>query len=590
MNIKEARQFLTMHELSLISSDKTNRIVVCPSASHSEEVIKTLQDENNYTNIGSSRCLSIENQANKIIKEASQLMTFAQHDIDKLFSQGSEPARLRCVIKDHKKLQNGSFPLRPIASVHNTPTDKIDWVISIILGQLLQFIPSYISSAVHLINQLDSKIQHSVGSHFISLDVISLYPSIPLKFGLDCIDSFLDKYFDKIDSYGLTKIILMKMINFVCYNYEITFDSITVKQKTGVPMGARFAPPFAIICMHYIEELALNLLEQTVKPIIYFRYIDDIILGPVPFDNDLHTIILNTFNGINKHIQFTIEAPNPSQWLTFLDTKLTFNSGQLLYSWYSKELDSNNSLHANSHHSNRIKENFLCNEFFRIRLRCCNESIRKECFKTAYNKFRYLNYTHKDINRAMGKAIKKPVRNSTKIGFDKNLPVLKLPFINDKTCRSVRKCIRSSNIPFNVVFKPSRNVMNTLNTRNTLINKCDNCTICHSLKKPFTCKSKNIVYCYTCSICNEQYIGYTARQVKKRHSEHKRSIEAADTKSALSVHLVQKHTNTAHDISIFTLSILTSCNDPTNTCLAESILINELKPAINRKFELAALM
>ena len=172
-----------------------------------------------------------------------------------------------------------------MASTINTPTDKLDWLVSRILNQLLQFIPSYLKNTDHLIEKLNCLDKQVFSSNhlFISLDVVNLYPSIPIGEAISVIIDFATKYWSKIDSFGLTTDDLNKCLLFIAYNYEIQFDNSIYLQISGCPMGSHFSPPFAIIFMHLIEEKALKLLYEAHKftPKIYVRYIDDILIGPV---------------------------------------------------------------------------------------------------------------------------------------------------------------------------------------------------------------------------------------------------------------------------------------------------------------------
>ena len=63
----------------------------------------------------------------------------------------SQPASFFGFVKDHKPEVDGLHPMRPIASVHGTPADKIDWLISRILSQLLKFIPSHLDNSEKLV-------------------------------------------------------------------------------------------------------------------------------------------------------------------------------------------------------------------------------------------------------------------------------------------------------------------------------------------------------------------------------------------------------------------------------------------------------
>ena len=63
--------------------------------------------------------------------------------------------------------------MRPIADVTNTPTQKIDWLTSIILNQLVKKVPVHLDSSQSLITILESQCQNFNSSEeiFISLDV-----------------------------------------------------------------------------------------------------------------------------------------------------------------------------------------------------------------------------------------------------------------------------------------------------------------------------------------------------------------------------------------------------------------------------------
>ena len=99
---------------------------------------------------------------------------------------------------------------------------------------------------------------------------------------------------DAVQCNGLTLGDVNNMLTFICYNYEVAFNGILARQTSGVPMGARFAPPFAIITMHYIETEALHKLALLgIVPVVYYRYIDDIIIGPLQHDRSFHETVLH---------------------------------------------------------------------------------------------------------------------------------------------------------------------------------------------------------------------------------------------------------------------------------------------------------
>ena len=78
----------------------------------------------------------------------------------------------------------------------------------------------------------------------VTFDVISLYTSIPHKFGLETIDYFMTKYQEDLHSRFKKKFVL-ESANFILQNNMLTFDSKFYFQKKGTAMGTIFAPTYA---------------------------------------------------------------------------------------------------------------------------------------------------------------------------------------------------------------------------------------------------------------------------------------------------------------------------------------------------------
>ena len=70
-------------------------------------------------------------------------------------------------------------------------------------------------------------------------------------------------------------------------------------------MGARFAPPFAIIYLYMLEREIIAKLNGI---LFYKRYIDDVIIF---FDENIINpdTILENFNKLDRNIVFTMEVP-----------------------------------------------------------------------------------------------------------------------------------------------------------------------------------------------------------------------------------------------------------------------------------------
>ena len=82
-----------------------------------------------------------------MIKKIKPGIGLNKFDLEKLTMIGTKPANFFINLKDHKeKDSEGNYLIRPIASVHGTPIDGIDYFIQLILKQVLKFVPTNIIS------------------------------------------------------------------------------------------------------------------------------------------------------------------------------------------------------------------------------------------------------------------------------------------------------------------------------------------------------------------------------------------------------------------------------------------------------------
>lgn len=89
---------------------------------------------------------------------------------------------------------------RAVSLVRNTATEKVDRLISCILTNLVTCASANLKNSEELTEILKSVDLSMVSKNatFISLHVISLYPSNPLEFGLNCISELADRNWNEI--------------------------------------------------------------------------------------------------------------------------------------------------------------------------------------------------------------------------------------------------------------------------------------------------------------------------------------------------------------------------------------------------------
>ena len=104
------------------------------------------------------------------------------------------------------------------------------------------------------------------------------------------------------------------MAKFVLKNNYFEFNGKVKQQILGTAIGTKFAPPYACIFMDEVEKSFLD--TQELKPLVWFRYIDDVYFiwnhGQEKLDS-----FLEEFNRFNLCLKFTHESSKES--IQFLD-------------------------------------------------------------------------------------------------------------------------------------------------------------------------------------------------------------------------------------------------------------------------------
>ena len=101
-------------------------------------------------------------------------------------------------------------------------------------------------------------------------DVVGLYRSIPHEEGLKALEKALNNRTNK----SISTEDLVKMAKFVLKNNYFKSNSKVKQQISGTAIGTKFTPPYACIFMDEVETSFIE--TQEMKPLVWFRYIDDV--------------------------------------------------------------------------------------------------------------------------------------------------------------------------------------------------------------------------------------------------------------------------------------------------------------------------
>ena len=124
--------------------------------------------------------------------------------------------------------------------------------------------------------------------------------------------------------------------------------------------------------------------------------------------------------------------------------------------------------------------------------------------------------------------------------------------------------------------------------KSTTSRDCD----CELHNNNVPCNATHVVYGATCRLCGKEYIGGTARPLRKRLEEHESSVRLGNIASALGEHSVEEHRDTGRgrkgrrDFGTFfkhyDIRVLARSRDALGTFLSESRQIAKYRPELNR--------
>ena len=124
---------------------------------------------------------------------------------------------------------------------------------------------------------------------------------------------------------------------------------------SGTAMGTKMAPSYANLFMGVLEKQMLSSYKH--KPLVYFRYIDDIFMIWTDGEDSLNDFLTHC-NNQNENFQFEQTISNTS--VPFLDVSVTLEGGKLITDLYCKSTDKHQYLYYTSCHPKNTKTSLPC--------------------------------------------------------------------------------------------------------------------------------------------------------------------------------------------------------------------------------------
>ena len=249
------------------SADKGSAVVVWDREDYIKEAEKQLEDEQVYEEV-SNDAAPLLKAINEIIVKIRKQGDLKRDKLDYFTVKDPKFARFYFLPKIHKRLHN--VPGRPVISNSGYYTENISLFLDHHLQPLAQVAKCYVKDTNEFLKKLRSLPKLPDGIILCTMDVVGLYPNIPLEEGLCALRKRLEIRKEKCISTDT----IIDLSEVVIKNNIFTFGKKTFTQKRGTAVGTKFAPPYSILFMAELEEKIIK--ESEYKPYLWWRYIDDI--------------------------------------------------------------------------------------------------------------------------------------------------------------------------------------------------------------------------------------------------------------------------------------------------------------------------
>jgi len=324
-------------------------------------------------------------------------------------------------------------------------------------------------------------------------------------------------------------------------------------------MGTRMAPSYAIIFMDHLEQQFLS--TQTLQPMVWWCYIDDIFLIWTYSESELQTFFEN-LNQYHPTIKFTSDY-SPTEAI-FLDTRVYLKDGHIQTDLYTKPTDTHQYLDTRSCHPRHCKTAIPYSQALRLRRICSEEMNFKKRLKELNYHLRRRGYKDEDLS-AIQRASEINRQSSLQPkqrGKETRIPLVatyhpSLPSFNKvltskhpilHACSKLKEVLPD---PPLVAYRRPKNLRDLLVKANVASttkeppgnyrcgsSRCKTCPALlttkefvshitgekHLLKNKVTCKSSNVIYMIQCALCGQQYVGETGQPLHARMNNHRAYI------------------------------------------------------------------
>ena len=624
------RNNLSTHERKILNSLKKRTDIIIKKADKGDTIVVETTD--NYIQDGLAH-LSNEkfyhrtpDDINSTIHLAiNKFLNNAHHHglIDKeTFQYLTPPINYRTpLIYFLKKLHKDPISVRPIVSHVNSPTSNISAFIDTLLKPIVKEIPHILLNSLQLVKDLQT-ISISEATTLVTLDVVSLYPNIPIEESIHIILKYIEEQNNPTHPpICIINTLLTFVLNYNCFN----FGDLFFLQVHGIAMGTKLAPNYANLFMANFENN--HVFNYHIQPQYYKRYIDDIFFIWNDTSDELDHFINNHLNTVHPTIKFT-KTTSDAQ-ITYLDLDIYIKDKTIHTKTHFKSTNTFSYLHGHSNHPTSTFKGVYKGENIRILRNTSEDVTYKNTFESIKNHFKTRKYPAHLINSPVipfkdrdlylhctNKSSNYPVTFITtfdptisiknhlledwpRLSSDRDLrdifpeppktsyrhsPNLSQLLVRAKLNHSITTNIRTYSQPPSIATPsyPAKNIKCRNQQCGTCIQLTDRSYFSSYQTKHYfpindiySCDTTGSIYLLECKLCNKQYIGESHTTLRNRMTHH-RNMSKSATNRPLYNHL-QYHQS---DFSIYSITIIDRITDTIQRKQKEMDYIKLLKTKV----------
>jgi hypothetical protein len=362
------RDLKSQHEIVIKPADKGSAVVIMNRANYIQEGYRQLNNTQYYRKLTTPIYPNNVPKINAILQTMYDNGAIDDRQLAFLSAKHTDRGRRFYMLpKIHKPVEKWSQPGkmpegRPIVSDSGSESCRVASFINYHLRPVSTRHPAYLKDTFDFVNKIRGQ-NVPRGSLLVTADVTSLYTNMTIDRMLETVADAFRRFpcTDRPDKE------LLDLLELTLRNNDFTFNGELFLQVCGTAMGKSYAPSLADLYLESFDESARTGFRT--RPLIYFRYIDDVFMvwtGTVEDLREFETFCNNLIPGIQINFEHSPSSVN------FLDTTVYFadldaNTRSLETRIFFKPTDTHQLLEKQSFHPPHCYKGVLKSQFIRFK-------------------------------------------------------------------------------------------------------------------------------------------------------------------------------------------------------------------------------